>query len=52
MPGERVDVLEIGFGMGEATAAMAAADPGRRLLAVEVHTAGVANLLASPSEPA
>jgi tRNA (guanine-N7-)-methyltransferase len=39
-------VLEIGSGMGEATAAMAGADPGRDYLAVEVHTAGVANLLA------
>jgi tRNA (guanine-N7-)-methyltransferase len=39
-------VLEIGSGMGEATAAMAAADPGRDWLAVEVHTPGIANLLA------
>ena len=39
-------VLEIGSGMGEATVAMAAADPGRTYVAVEVHTAGVANLLA------
>jgi tRNA (guanine-N7-)-methyltransferase len=39
-------VLEIGSGMGEATAAMAAADPDRDYLAVEVHTPGVANLLA------
>ncbi|MER7009553.1 tRNA (guanosine(46)-N7)-methyltransferase TrmB [Dactylosporangium sp. NPDC000555] len=46
VPGEPVDVLEIGSGMGEATAQMAAADPGRRYLAVEVHTPGVANLLA------
>jgi tRNA (guanine-N7-)-methyltransferase len=38
-------VLEIGSGMGEATVAMAAADPERLYLAVEVHTAGVANLL-------
>jgi tRNA (guanine-N7-)-methyltransferase len=44
-PGQAVDVLEIGSGMGEATAQMAAADPGRQYLAVEVHTAGVANLL-------
>jgi tRNA (guanine-N7-)-methyltransferase len=39
-------VLEIGFGMGEATAAMAAADPVRDYLAVEVHTPGIGNLLA------
>lgn len=39
-------VLEIGSGMGEATAAMAAADPGRDYLAVEAHLPGIANLLA------
>jgi tRNA (guanine-N7-)-methyltransferase len=39
-------VLEIGFGMGDTTAAMAAADPGRDYLAVEVHTPGIGNLLA------
>ena len=39
-------VLEIGFGMGDATAAMAVADPGRDYLAVEVHTPGIGNLLA------
>ncbi|GAB3803482.1 hypothetical protein GCM10027605_25450 [Micromonospora zhanjiangensis] len=39
-------VLEIGSGMGDATAAMAAADPTRNYLAVEVHTPGIANLLA------
>ena len=33
-------VLEIGSGMGDATAAMAAADPDRDYLAVEVHTPG------------
>jgi tRNA (guanine-N7-)-methyltransferase len=38
-------VLEIGFGMGEATAAMAVASPGVRVLAVEVHPAGIAALL-------
>lgn len=38
-------VLEIGSGMGEATAAMAAADLERDLLAVEVHTPGVGSLL-------
>ncbi|MET8153798.1 tRNA (guanosine(46)-N7)-methyltransferase TrmB [Actinoplanes sp. NPDC049668] len=39
-------VLEIGFGMGDSAAAMAEADPGRDLLAVEVHTPGIGNLLA------
>ncbi len=38
-------VLEIGFGMGEATVAMAAAQPGWDLLAVDVHTPGQGNLL-------
>lgn len=38
-------VLEIGFGMGEATAAMAAADPDTGILAVDVHTPGQGNLL-------
>jgi len=38
-------VLEIGSGMGDATAEMAEADPGRDYLAVEVHTPGIANLL-------
>ncbi|MEV6492112.1 tRNA (guanosine(46)-N7)-methyltransferase TrmB [Actinoplanes sp. NPDC051633] len=43
-------VLEIGFGMGDATAAMAAADPGRNYLAAEVHTPGIGNLLALAGE--
>nr|WP_218107700.1 tRNA (guanosine(46)-N7)-methyltransferase TrmB [Micromonospora peucetia] len=38
-------VLEIGSGMGDTTAEMAAADPDRDYLAVEVHTPGIANLL-------
>lgn len=43
-------VLEIGSGMGTATAAMAAAAPDWDFLAVEVHTPGVANLLALVDE--
>ena len=43
-------VVEIGSGMGEATVEMAAADPGRGYLAVEIHTPGVANLLAVVEE--
>jgi tRNA (guanine-N7-)-methyltransferase len=39
-------VLEIGFGMGDTTAATAATDPGRDYLAAEVHTPGIGNLLA------
>jgi len=38
-------LLEIGFGMGDATAAVAAAMPGHDLIAVEVHEAGVGALL-------
>lgn len=38
-------VLEIGFGMGEATVAMAGADPATDVLAVDVHTPGHGNLL-------
>ncbi|WP_225076316.1 MULTISPECIES: tRNA (guanosine(46)-N7)-methyltransferase TrmB [unclassified Streptomyces] len=38
-------VLEIGFGMGEATARMAAEDPDTNILAVDVHTPGQGNLL-------
>ena len=38
-------VLEIGPGMGEATLAMAAAEPATGIIAVEVHTRGVARLL-------
>jgi tRNA (guanine-N7-)-methyltransferase len=43
-------VVEIGSGMGEATVEMAAADEGRGYLAVEIHTPGVANLLATVEE--
>jgi len=38
-------VLEIGFGMGETTAAIAAAHPEIDYLGVEVHTPGVGSLL-------
>jgi len=38
-------VLEIGFGMGETTAAIAAALPGTNFLGVEVYPAGVGSLL-------
>lgn len=42
---DRPLVLEIGFGMGEATALMAAAEPSVDVLAVDVHPAGVMALL-------
>ena len=38
-------VLEIGFGMGETTAAIAAAHPEIDYLGLEVHTPGVGSLL-------
>jgi len=38
-------ILEIGFGMGETTAAIAAAHPERDYLGIEVHTPGVGALL-------
>jgi tRNA (guanine-N7-)-methyltransferase len=38
-------VLEIGFGMGDATAEVATREPGIDLLGVEVHEAGVGALL-------
>jgi len=38
-------VLEIGFGMGETTAAIAAGNPDTNYLAIEVHTPGVGSLL-------
>ena len=49
--GRRAPVaLEIGFGMGEATLAAAAADPGTDLVAVDVHTPGAAVLLRELAE--
>ena len=38
-------ILEIGFGMGESTAAIAAAQLENDYLGIEVHTPGVGNLL-------
>lgn len=38
-------VLEVGSGMGEATAVLAAAEPERDVLACELHTPGVGGLL-------
>jgi len=42
---EAPKVLEIGFGMGETTAAIAAAHPETDYLGIEVHTPGVGSLL-------
>jgi len=38
-------ILEIGFGMGETTAAIAAAHPDNDYLGIEVHTPGVGSLM-------
>lgn len=38
-------ILEIGFGMGETTAEIAAGHPGNDYLGIEVHTPGVGGLL-------
>ena len=43
-------VLEIGFGMGDTTAAIAAAHPEIDYLAIEVHTPGVGSLLKAIDE--
>jgi tRNA (guanine-N7-)-methyltransferase len=38
-------VVEVGFGLGHATVEMARAEPGTTIVAVDVHTPGVARLL-------
>lgn len=38
-------ILELGFGNGQATATMAAADPGRFIVACEVYPPGIVSLL-------
>ena len=43
-------VLEIGFGMGDSTAAIAESSPGTDFIGVEVHTPGVGALLKQISE--
>ena len=43
--GQRPKILEIGFGMGETTAKIAAMNPQNDYLAIEVHTPGVGALL-------
>jgi tRNA (guanine-N7-)-methyltransferase len=45
-------VAEIGFGMGETTARIAAQNPGKDYLAIEVHTPGVGSLLRQIDEAA
>jgi tRNA (guanine-N7-)-methyltransferase len=43
-------VLDIGFGSGEAVVALAEADPAVAIIAVDMHTPGIGDLLASISE--
>lgn len=43
-------VLEIGFGSGSSTISMAAADPTTGVLAADVHTPGVGNLVLALAE--
>jgi tRNA (guanine-N7-)-methyltransferase len=43
-------ILEIGFGMGDATLAQAVAHPDHGILAIDVHTPGVGRLLAELEE--
>lgn len=43
-------ILEIGFGMGESTAEIAAAHPQNDYLGIEVHTPGVGSLLKQIAE--
>jgi tRNA (guanine-N7-)-methyltransferase len=43
-------VLDIGFGSGEAVVALAEADPSVTVVAVDMHTPGIGDLLASISE--
>lgn len=43
-------VLDIGFGSGDAVVALAEADPHTVILAVDMHTPGIGDLLASISE--
>jgi tRNA (guanine-N7-)-methyltransferase len=43
-------IAEVGFGMGETTARIAAANPGPNYLAIEVHAPGVGSLLRQVEE--
>lgn len=43
-------ILDIGFGAGEAVVSLAEADPDTHILAVDMHTPGIGDLLASIRE--
>lgn len=49
-PNSKRIIMEIGFGMGEATAQIALADPTSGYLAVEVHRPGIGKLLSRIEE--
>jgi len=49
-PDSKRIIMEIGFGMGEATAQISAADPTTGYLAVEVHRPGIGKLLSRIEE--
>jgi len=51
-PDSKRVIMEIGFGMGEATAQIATADPTTGYLAVEVHRPGIGKLLLRVEEGA
>lgn len=50
LEGTRPIVLDVGFGSGEAVVALAEADPDTTIIAVDMHTPGIGDLLASISE--
>ena len=50
LEGARPVVLDIGFGSGEAVVALAEGDPDTTIIAVDMHTPGIGDLLASISE--
>lgn len=50
--GSKDVVLDVGYGMGETTLAMAAADPGRGYLAIDIHRPGAGALLRGIEERA
>lgn len=50
LAGSRPLVLDIGFGSGEAVVALATAEPDTAIIAVDMHTPGIGDLLASITE--
>ena len=50
LEGTRPIVLDVGFGSGETVVVLAEADPDTTIIAVDMHTPGIGDLLASISE--